>query len=205
AIVRLWSATPAGTLRVYLDGDTRPAIEAPFAGLLSGQVPPFTTPLAHLTARGYNLYFPIPYRSRCVVTVDSIVAPDPFSGRPLAKLYYQIGTRTYPAALAAHLRPYTAAEVIRAAATLGRVAAVLREGPPPLEAGPGRTVVAIPTATVSSDHPASTTIRAAAGGSQLTELRLMTAERDPQKLAATTLSISFDGEKTVRAPLMAFF
>ena len=52
---------------------SRPAIEAPFAGLLSGEVAPFVSPLAHVTARGYNLYFPIPYSRRCVVTVDSIV------------------------------------------------------------------------------------------------------------------------------------
>ena len=112
--MRIWSASPAGTLRIYLDGDTRPAIEAPFAGLLRGEVSPFVAPLAHVTARGYNLYFPIPYRSRCVVTVDSIVRPDPFTGRPMAKLYYQIGYRTYPAAAAARVRPYSAAEVTRA-------------------------------------------------------------------------------------------
>jgi hypothetical protein len=205
AIVRLWSATPAGTLRVYLDGESHPAIEAPFEGLLSGQVSPFVTPLAHLTARGYNLYFPIPYRTRCVVTVDSIVRPDPFTGRPMAKLYYQIGYRTYPAGAAAHLRPYAAAEVTRAAATLGRVAAVLRDGAPPVEPGPGRTGVAIPTATVSPGHPSTTTLHAPPGGGQLTELRLMTAERAPETLAATTLSISFDGVETVRAPLVPFF
>jgi len=36
-------------------------------------------------------------------------------------------------------------------------------------------------------------------------LRLVTAERNPERLAATTLSIAFDGEETVRAPLVAFF
>ncbi len=197
AIVRLWTATPAGTLRVYLDGDSRPAVEAPFADLLSGAVSPFVAPLAHVTARGYNLYFPIPYRSRCVVTVDSIVSPDPFTGRPTAKLYYQIGYRTYPAAAAAGLRPFAASEVDRAVGALGRVAAVLRDGPPPLEPRAGRTTAEIST-------PA-TVIPAPAGGGQLTELRLGTAERNPEKLAATTLSIAFDGEETIRAPLVAFF
>src|SRR5205814_3756223 len=63
----------------------------------------------------------------------------------------------------------------------------------------------IPPATVSSGHPATTTIRAPAGGGQLTELRLVTAERAPETLGATTLSISFDGQETVRAPLVTFF
>jgi hypothetical protein len=205
AIVRIWSANPAGTIRVYLDGQTRPAIEAPFAGLLRGEVSPFVAPLAHVTARGYNLYFPIPYRSRCVVTVDSIVSPDPFTGRATAKLYYQIGYRTYPAGMAASVRPFEPAEVTRALGALGRVAAVLRDGPPPLAPQPGRAIVDLVATTVSPGHPASITIPAPRGGGQLTELRLSTAERSPQTLAATTLSIAFDGEETVRAPLVAFF
>jgi hypothetical protein len=205
ALVRLWSATPAGTLRVYLDGADRPALEAPFAGLLRGEVPPFTAPFAHLTARGGNLYFPIPYRSRCLVTVDSIVAPDPFSGRPTAKLYYQIGYRTYRPAAAAHVRPYAAAEVTRAWRTVGRVAGVLRDGPPALAARAGRTITEIPPATVAPGHPLSAANVAPAGGAQLTELRLVLDERAPANLAALTLSITFDGRETVRAPLMVFF
>jgi len=30
AIVRLWSANPAGTLRIYIDGESRPVVEATF-------------------------------------------------------------------------------------------------------------------------------------------------------------------------------
>jgi Protein of unknown function (DUF2961) len=205
ALVRLWSATPAGTLRIYLDGDRNPALEAPFAGLLRGEVSPFIEPFAHVTARGYNLYFPIPYRTRCLVTVDSIVFPDPFNGRPTAKLYYQIGYRTYPAAAAASVRSYVATEVTRALGELGRVAAVLRDGPPPREPRPGRVIVEIPATAVSAGHPATAVIPAPIGGAELTELRLVTAERAAEKLAATTLSIAFDGEETVRAPLVAFF
>jgi hypothetical protein len=205
AIVRLWSATPAGTLRVYVDGDARPAIEAPFADLLAGQVAPFVAPLAHVTARGYNLYFPIPFRSRCVVTVDSIVAADPFNGRPTAKLYYQIGYRRYPPATAASVRPYAAAEVDRAIGALGRVASVLQDGPPPPAPRPGRTTVQMPATAISAGHPARVDIAAPPGGGQLTELRLVTAERDPAKLAATRLTIAFDGQQTVSAPLVAFF
>jgi len=205
AIVRIWSANPAGTIRIYLDGQANPAIEAPFAGFLRGEIAPFVAPLAHVTARGYNLYFPIPYRSRCVVTVDSIVSPDPFNGRPVAKLYYQIGYRTYPTGAATKLRPYGGAEVLRATGTLGRVASVLREGPPPMVPKAGRTVVEIPSATVTRGQPSTMAIAAAPGGGQISELRFVTAERAPEKLAATSLAITFDGEETVRAPLVAFF
>ena len=205
AIVRIWSATPAGTLRIYIDGEDRPAIEAPFAALLAGNVPPFVAPLAHVTARGYNLYFPIPYRTRCLVTVDSIVSADPFNGRPTSKLYDQIGYRTYPPTAAPRLRPYAAAEVDRAKGVLGRVATVLRDGPPALAPRPGRATVEIPTVTISPGHPATAVMAAPAGGGQLTELRLVTAERSAETLAAARLTIAFDGHETVRAPLVAFF
>ncbi len=205
AVVRIWSATPAGTLRVYLDGDSRPVLEAPFADLLRGDVPPFAAPLAHVTARGYNLYFPIPYRTHCLITVDSIVSADPFNGRPTAKLYYQIGYRRYAPTAAPNVRSYQPSEVDRAAGTLARVAAVLRDGAPPLEPAPGRTTVEIPRATVSAGQPARVVIPAPPGGGQLSELRLVTAERSPDKLAGATLSMAFDGEETVRAPLVAFF
>jgi Protein of unknown function (DUF2961) len=197
AIVRIWSATPAGTLRIYVDGDSHPAVEAPFEALLRGEVAPFVAPLAHVTARGYNLYFPIPYRTRCLVTVDSIVARDPFSGQPTAKLYYQIGYRTYPAAAAARVRPYGPEEVTRALGAVGRVAAILRDGLPPLAPRSGRATVEIAATT--------TTIAAPPGGGELAELRLATAEGAPDRLAATRLSITFDGEETVRAPLLTFF
>jgi hypothetical protein len=205
ALVRLWSANPAGTLRITVDGESRPVVEAPFAGLLRGEVSPFVAPLAHVTARGSNLYFPIPYRSRCLVTVDSIVSPDPFNGRPTAKLYYQIGYRSYPAAAGAGVRPYAASEVTRALGALGRVAAILRDGPPPLAPGPGRSLVDLPATPISPGHPATMVIPAPSGGGALAEMRLVTSERAPDKLAATTLSIAFDGEETVRAPLVAFF
>ena len=164
AIVRLWSANPAGTLRIYVDGQSRPAVEAPFAALLRGEIAPFVAPLAHVVARGYNLYFPIPYRRRCVVTVDSIVSSDPFTGKPTAKLYYQVGYRTYPAEAAARVRPFSEAEVARASGALGRVAAVLRDGLPPLGRRPGRTLVEIPSRTVGPNHPSVVDLPAPRGG-----------------------------------------
>ena len=73
AIVRIWTATTGGTLRIYIDGDAKPAVEAPVADLLRGAVSPFVAPLAHVAARGNNLYFPFPFARHCLVTVDDIV------------------------------------------------------------------------------------------------------------------------------------
>ena len=205
ALVRIWSANPTGTLRIYVDGGARPALEAPMAGLLSGEIPPFVSPFGQVTARGYSLYFPFPFRSRCVVTVDSIVSPDPFSGRPTAKLYYQIGTRAYRPAAAGDLRNYSAAELTRASGAIARTAALLRDGLPTPSPRPGRQTITLPTTTLDREHPVSLTVPAPEGGGRLTELRLATSERAPEKLSSTTLTLAFDGDETVSAPLVAFF
>jgi hypothetical protein len=205
AVVRIWSATPTGTLRIYIDGNARPALEAPMAALLSGAISPFVPPFGQVTARGYSLYFPIPYRSRCVVIVDSIVSPDPFNGRPTARFFYQIGTRTYRPAAARDVRPYAPAELTRAGGAIGRTAVLLRDGLPPPLARPGRRTISLPAATLDREHPVSLTVPAPEGGGRLTELRLATSERAPDKLRSMTLTIAFDGEETVSAPLVAFF
>jgi D-arabinan exo alpha-(1,3)/(1,5)-arabinofuranosidase (non-reducing end) len=207
AVVRLWTATPTGTLRIYIDDDPRPVVEAAFRDLLAGDVAPFVAPLAHVTARGYNLFFPFPYRRRCVVTVDSIVSADPFSDRELAKLYYQIGYRTYPPEQAANVRPYAAAEVTRAARAIWRAATGLRDGPsadapPP---APGGRTVTVGASAIDAAHPAIATIKAPAGGGRLSELRLSGPAGDRTALGATEIAIAFDGEETVRAPLAFFF
>ncbi len=205
ALVRIWSANPTGTLRIYVDGDARPALEAPMAALLSGAVSPFVAPFGQITARGYSLYFPIPYRSHCVVTVDSIVSPDPFNGRPTAKLYYQIGYRAYRPSAAGDLRPYASTELARAGGAIARTAVLLRDGLSAPGSRPGRRTIALPAATLDREHPASLTVAAPAGGGRLTELRLATSERAPDKLRSMTLTLAFDGDETVSAPLVAFF
>ena len=53
--------------------------------------------------------------------------------------------------------------------------------------------------------PISLTVPAPEGGGRLTELRLATSERAPDKLRSTTLTIAFDGDETVSAPLVEFF
>lgn len=223
AVVRLWTAAPAGILRIFIDDDPRPALEAPMGALLGGRVAPFAPPFGQVTALGHSLYFPFPFRKRCLVTLDSIDSIDPFSGRTVDKLYYQIGYRAYAGARAEQVRPFSAAEVMRARPALERVAAALTAGRP-LEPTPrpgvASTTAVIERAQVDSTHPSVTTVGVpapladsgpggapskAAPGGVLRTLRLSTPERDPARLRATTLTIAFDGEETVHAPLSDFF
>lgn len=204
AVTRIWTATPAGTLRVYIDDGAAPALEAPLGELLSGQVMPFESPFAQVTAMGFSLYFPLPFRSHCLITLDSITSMDPFSGRPVEKLYYQVGYRQYPDGARPRVRAYSSDELARAAPAVARVAAALRDDVPAPREGMER-VVTIPPAALRPGQEAVTRLDAPPGGGAITNLRFTTSERDPARLRGTVLSIAFDGVETVRAPLVDFF
>ncbi len=82
-VVRIWSANPKGTVRVYIDKDDKPAIEESFPDLLSGKVKPFASPIAGVRSQGCNLHFPIPYQKHCKVATSE-------GGQ-----YYHVNYRTY--------------------------------------------------------------------------------------------------------------
>src|SRR5262249_22244444 len=85
AVVRIWSANPAGVLRFYLDGAEAPALAEDMKALLTG-AGPVKAPLSENTSNGCSLYLPIPYAKRCVVTCD---APN--------DVYYHVEHRDYAA------------------------------------------------------------------------------------------------------------
>lgn len=89
-IVRLWSANPAGRLRVFCDGEDEPRIDGPFADLFTGELPPFVPPIATHASGGWISYFPIPYAKACRVVVSELRDP--------GALYYQVQYLTYPPA-----------------------------------------------------------------------------------------------------------
>jgi len=85
ALVRIWSANPAGTLRIYLDGASQPVIEAAMSELLGGAYPGLPRPIAGEYSKGWNLYLPIPYAKSCKVTSDK------------GGFYYHVNYRTFAA------------------------------------------------------------------------------------------------------------
>ncbi len=88
AVVRIWTPNPKGTLRVYVDGADTPVIAAPMAQLLDGTTlfgaKNANQPLAAELSRGWNLFVPIPFAKRCVITTDDG-----------AGVYYQVDWRSY--------------------------------------------------------------------------------------------------------------
>src|SRR6185503_6938072 len=89
AVVRIWSANPAGVIRFYFDGETEARFAWPMADLLGGKVKPFVDPLAYFSSRGANLYFPIPYARSLKITADDTQED------AARHLYYHVGHRTY--------------------------------------------------------------------------------------------------------------
>ncbi|MFI5385945.1 MAG: DUF2961 domain-containing protein, partial [Fimbriimonadales bacterium] len=89
AVVRIWSANPAGTLRFYFDGEETPRYVQKTADLLGGKVEPFKAPFAYESARGWNLYYPLPYAKSLKITVDDS------ENDGARHLYYHVGYRTY--------------------------------------------------------------------------------------------------------------
>ncbi len=71
-IWRIFSATPQdGHVRIYLDGQSEPAVDLPFVDYFNKTVKPFDRPaLVHLLASGKNNYTPIPFQKSCKIVAD---------------------------------------------------------------------------------------------------------------------------------------
>lgn len=81
-------------IRVYLDGNTAPAIDLPIEQLFDGTHPRFPNPLAGEGVGGFYCYVPIPYEKSCKVVVDG-----------LGVRFYQINYVTFPAGTP--VKPFT--------------------------------------------------------------------------------------------------
>jgi hypothetical protein len=188
AVVRIWSADPKGVLRIYLDGNPEPVIEAPMRDLLGGTVSGLPRPIAGEYARGFNLYFPIPYAKHLLVTADK---DDSF---------YHINYRTYPKNTP--VQSFTPEDLARLRPAIDKVAQKLanpRNGWQPEDLG--RTTL---NATLSPG--AEQTLAQLSGPLAVREfVCAIQAEDVPAAARAVVLEMRFDGQQTVACPLGDFF
>lgn len=174
-------------VRVYLDGAKTPVIDEPLIQLVSGKgsiQPPF----AFFTARAGDSYFPIPFAKSCKVTTTE----KPF--------YYSINYRAY--AQGTVVESFTSSTVKDLAGPERDLGDVLT-GKTTLAGGQTQN-----SATkVSQGNP----WRIGLGNGQesrcLSEfaINLPDVSKDPSILRSTIISILFDGEETVWAPIGDFF
>ena len=209
AIVRVWSANPSGTLRFYFDGERTPRLAGTMDYLLTGRIAPFSFPFAYEASRGANLYFPLPYKSRCVVTVEYEGGiPDKASG-----LYYHVGYRTYENAA---VRTFEADDLTNAK-TLALMETVRQKLMHPAQTGASGTA-ASKQATLAPGQSLRLPVAAGGKGAALQTVRVhVPVSKLPQNakwddarqmhnvLRNLILSLTFDGEETVRVPVGDFF
>jgi hypothetical protein len=196
-ITRIWSANPAGQIRFILDGKT--VIDAPFANLFNGELPPFAEPLCYVNPHngGKNCYFPIGYNQSCKVIIRD------------SKSYYQINTLSFPKGT--QVVAFTPQLDEAAEAAMTDVTEAWTEGlaPRSLVKGAGSP---LPTANeVEIRRRKKEVVEEIEGAGTIRALRMAIADRaaprDLYALHQCVLRVFFDGRKQphIEAPLVDFF
>ena len=187
AIVRIWSANPAGTLRFYLDGSEQPTLEAPMSELLGGKFPGLPKPISGEYSKGWNLYFPIPYAKSCKVTSDK------------GNFYYHVNYRTYQAGTT--VESFRADQIKSLTTRIAKLAARLTS-----PRGQDQEIGG-DSQEFTFEVPAGETVRENFTGPKAftrSVLRL-TAGNLEAALRGIIVKGTFDGEECVEAPLGDFF
>jgi len=196
AVTRFWMgmSTPqlpaTGTLRFYLDGADRPAIEERAETLLTGRsfAPP---PLAEVTARGRNFFFPIPFARGCKITYDR--PPNWETMNPADNTWYVIEYRRYEAGTA--VRSFSADQLAALRPAIERTAAVLSGAADEPVASPPMEFIYEGTGQ-RLDFTGPGAVRT---------LAIKVDPKKPEQWAPLKLVLHFDGPATVDVPLAALF
>jgi hypothetical protein len=211
AIVRFWATWHGpqgkeftnGTLRVYLDGQEKPAIEGPIAdvldqGALVGEpLSKGVSPETEYRYRGHNLYLPIPYGKHCKITYETS-APVDRGAKKGEALYYQINYRTYEGGT--RVKSFTMDQLKQLAGRIDEAQKQL------VNTGVSTDQIVRQdsiTATIAAGESQSATLDGPGAIRQLT-INLK-ADDLAQALRSTILEITFDGQRTVWCPVGEFF
>lgn len=189
AVVRIWSANPKGTLRIYLDGEAEPALTAPMDQLLGGtwSVGGVTLgqPLSAERSRGWNLYLPIPYARHCKITSDN-------NG-----FYYQVNYRTYDKG--AKVESFSTFQLAKVTDLLSHVQQTLLQAP---AAAGGPTL----QASGQLENGSRLEVALAPGPSAVAKITCRIKTDDyADALRQMVLVAEFDEEPTVWVPVGDFF
>lgn len=215
AIVRFWGTWHGprtdgkrepfsnGTLRVYLDGNDKPAIEGPIEEVISkgllckGPLSQGVSPLTPYANRGHNLYLPIPYAKSCKVTYTTDVFIDR-GARTGEALYYQINFRTYEPGT--QVETFSMEKLAAAEEAIAKAQAELLTDVEP-ETTSASTAVSLGTLHAKSNKKLSMQ-----GPQAIRQITLKLEAGDIQQaLRSTVLKMEFDGEPTVWVPVGEFF
>ncbi|MBL7188037.1 MAG: DUF2961 domain-containing protein [Phycisphaerae bacterium] len=181
---RRQAPTELGTLRVYLDGESEPALEGPTYDLFNGTT--ITSyPFGHKSLSSAVSYLPIPWAKGCKITMD--VEPQ----------YYIFTYREY--AEGTKVRSFTTGDLKRARNKM-RLAGhrLVKPKRAPGKHGESLSRTVAPRGEVSVKLPAGT--------NAICELSVkLGSYDDPQVTRSVVLRIDFDGRETVWCPIGDFF
>ena len=157
----------AGTLRIYIDGETVPSSRRRSRDSCGGRSPLSwrRSPTSRRAVTTSTSPSPIAAGASSPLTASSRRIRS--RGKPTAKLYYQVGYRSYRPEAAPGFGPFSQARSLAPRARSGRVAAVLRDGLPPLAPRSGRTSWRSLHAAVRPDHPSVVDRRRPRGGGRI--------------------------------------
>jgi hypothetical protein len=189
AVVRIWTANPKGTVRIYLDGQEAPVIEEPMERLLNGTHPLLPEPVAGVRAQGYNLYIPIPFAEHCKITSDA------------EDFYYLINYRQYGDDV--QVRSFDMGQLEAAQAEVQRLAARLGE---PRGAGAIEPEQIQPLEADLEPGARAVLLEQSGGPRAVVRLVVRPEAGDmEQALRGVVLRAWFDDEQTIDVPLGDFF
>lgn len=183
AVVRIWSANPMGTLRMYFDGESSPRVKVPMRDWVQ-QIQTQNSTLkdfAFWADRGWNVYVPFLYSKSLKITMEPGEKENPKG------LYYHVGYRTYET-------PGLDVKTFEASDLMANYQASEPSGVPITNSTtlkPG-----IKTTTVSFNGPG-----------KISDIHLnwnYGAKDFHQTLRSIWVTATFDGEQTVSAPLGDF-
>lgn len=191
AVVRIWSANPGGTMRVYIDGSPRPALEAAMTDLLSGKTDGFPHPICHTSSKGWNSYYPFPYSRSCKITSDA------------GNFYYQINYRTYESGTP--VVSFDSETAARMKTEAERVAGVLATSCDSLRVA-GKCVERPFELNWEEGSTGTITMARITGEQAVRSLSIEVKAADPDAaLRGLVLRGTFDGIETIVTPLGDFF
>jgi len=194
AVVRIWSANPQGTLRIYLDGAEQPVIEMPMQEALGG-TGVIGSPLSATRSRGWNLYLPIPYENRCIITSDK------------GDFYYQINYRTYEPDT--KVQSFAWDDLEKHHDLIKTVQHELAEPPHPsgdMEVFTASVIPGKESVIWEWDVAVENRKKQIDGNQAITELILRCPGMiTDEMLRSTILTATFDGEQTIECPIGDFF
>lgn len=183
AVVRIWSANPMGTLRFYFDGESEPRIKVGMRQWVESiqNNTPNGKFWAFWADRGWNVYFPFPYAKSLKITMQPGEKENPLG------LYYHVGYRTYTADTS--VQTFVPSDL--------DLSVILRQ------------TIAAPFAKSVDLDPKKANTKISFNGSSTINRAVLVWNPKIKDFHKTLRSIwvtaTFDGEKTVSAPLGDFF